>query len=290
MELSNSKLPDIIVNKIRQFIDIKSSEENYRLDFPNPLLREDIFSLLDKYCIVIYYPLDSKEKNNGFLLPNVPVHCTAIHNFVFINTNQETEKQIFTAAHELGHIWGLKEYIQNTVDNLKFELDDDTVEQIMNRFAAELLMPHEHFTSVCKREFAKKDEYEIKDNTITFFHILRLIAYLMNTYFVPTKAVVWRLYELGFIPKESKDMLCGDDEVSDATASYMNVIIKEEGYSKLGKPTMRKWIQDLPEMLNRLEGSDLVSTQKIEYLRNAFDIPKEELNSSADESLQIETR
>lgn len=56
-----------------------------------------------------------------------------------INTNNTIEKQVYIAAHELGHVWKIDEKVLAKCDG---NIDS---EAIINRFAAELLMPAELF-------------------------------------------------------------------------------------------------------------------------------------------------
>ena len=141
MEKFNAqKIPVEQVDIIRAFIDSRrdehSRENNVHL---NTVLREDIFPLLDRICTVVYFPIDDKE-NNGFHV-SYPFRGQDI-DFVYINTAQDREKQIFTAAHELGHIWELDKHLSA---ECKLQMDTEYCERIMNRFAAELLMPMDIF-------------------------------------------------------------------------------------------------------------------------------------------------
>ena len=98
-----SILPNQVETCIQQLIKQKFQEENLQSIFPNRLLREDVLDLLDRYCTVVYYPLENEE-NNGFRVKDIPFANGSCHDFVFINTAQTLEKHVFTAAHELGHI------------------------------------------------------------------------------------------------------------------------------------------------------------------------------------------
>ena len=119
-------------DSIKKFIDKKFEIDNLRILFPNFLLREDVLDLLDKYCTVVYYPLLGEE-NNGFRLKEVPLADGTLRDFVFINTAQAMEKQLFTAAHELGHIWNVDEFV---IGDLAIQDSYDLREHIINRFAA----------------------------------------------------------------------------------------------------------------------------------------------------------
>jgi len=129
------------VELIMKFLE-KCKAEKISKFYPNELLRDDVMSILEKNSMVIYYPLEETEKNNGFLVRGLSLYGVSEEcNFVFINTAKPTEKQAFAAAHELGHIWGLSDYFAKN----DIELDLETEELVMNRFAAELMVPEGRF-------------------------------------------------------------------------------------------------------------------------------------------------
>ena len=127
-----SILSEEIVLKIRK--EVEKIKEEYQI--VNPIVRSDIFEILDNICVVLRYPLDNDEEANGI---HVERWIKGEKDFVFINTSNSIEKQIYTAAHELGHVWKIDEKVLAEVD----ETVDS--EAIINRFAAELLMPSEIF-------------------------------------------------------------------------------------------------------------------------------------------------
>ena len=48
-----SILPSQVEPYIKHLIEQKFQEQNLRSMFPNPLLREDVLDLLDRYCTVV---------------------------------------------------------------------------------------------------------------------------------------------------------------------------------------------------------------------------------------------
>ena len=93
-----------VVAAIRQHIKSRVEGDGLKDVFPIPCLRDDVFEVLNRYCTVIYYPSEDSS-NRGFHVKEYLIHNGKEQNFVFINTSQTLEKQVFTAAHELGHIW-----------------------------------------------------------------------------------------------------------------------------------------------------------------------------------------
>lgn len=67
-EFTFEKLSPEEVNLIVRFIDEKRAESDLKELYVNSLLREDILTLLDRYCTVIYYPAGEtdRENNHGF--------------------------------------------------------------------------------------------------------------------------------------------------------------------------------------------------------------------------------
>lgn len=260
-------LPMDVEDSIKKFIDQKFAEDNLCAMFPNPLLREDILDLLDRYCTVVYFPLDHEE-NNGFRLKEVPFSNGQRQDFVFINTAQTMEKQVFTAAHELGHIWNVDSFV---IDDLSLP---DTVTQrelIINRFAAVLLIPRANFIVSVR---AGLKEYGNHDNkTISYVNLLKMIVGLMNQFFAPIKAVTLRLVELNVFDKSVAETLLGKKTISkEEITNLTNKYILEFGYLKLLKPSNKRWIEGLSEKLDIAEKSNLISINKINLMREKFEL------------------
>jgi len=261
-------LSDIIVGHITHFINEKRESQILKTKFPNQLLREDVLDLLDMYCTVIYYPLEN-ESNNGFHITGIPHKNGEEQHFVYINTSQTIEKQIFTAAHELGHIWEVDSYV------LEHLSDENTLvsnEEIINRFAAELLMPCDQFLLFFNNELEKLLATSKK---ISITDLLKLIASIMAHFFVPQKAVIYRLFELNKISCKLLELLCGERDISEQDISeYIKSIMEENGHEKFIIPTQKKWINGLPEILTTAEQNKSISKTKTEELRKIFELQK----------------
>lgn len=251
---------------ILEIIDEKKKMYDLGAAFPNPLLRDDVLNLLDLFCTVVYYPLDN-EKNNGFHMTNIPLANGEQKDFVFINTAQTIEKQVFTAAHELGHIWNIDDAVLQ-----KVELNDtpENRELIINRFAAVLLIPEEIFKKCLSLNFRKLSN---TSGEITILNMLRLIVLLMNQFFVPRKSIVLRMVELGVLDPKPADILLGYGEIPDSKIDdVVEALIAEYGFTKFQNPSRKKWIEGLSELLEKAETDQLLPQEKIEHMRNTFDI------------------
>lgn len=229
------------IDMIRKFI--AEHKEAIEQVTANRILRDDIFPLLDNYCTVIFYPSKDSE-NNGFHV-TYPFLKEEIH-FVYINTAQYKEKQIFTAAHELGHIWALEAqitpYLSRSCDNSEY------IERIMNRFAAELLMPDDIFITAANTLI---DSVRDSNGRITVAKMVQVITHLMNDYFTSYKSVVYRLFELSLIPEKVGKILWGDGAIPRKTLDdYSCQVAQMQGYNRLYQPDERRWIDGLKELLD----------------------------------------
>lgn len=233
----------------------------------NEIIRDDVFSILQAQdCTVLYYPLFSEENE---AVDDESIGCDGCHlekpvnerieQFVFINTHNTRERQAFSVAHELGHIWKVDK-------RLKELLPDEIIdaEPVVNRFAAELLMPQKLFIE-------HTDEWLRKENcngpTIKVMDLIRLIAYLMNEYFVPFKAIVKRFNEVGRLKEESNDLI-----LKYKNSALLDEIIKAEQYTRLNIVTDLRSMDNLPEYLQRAEILGIFNKTKIKNIRKDFEI------------------
>lgn len=260
-------LPIEVEHSLKSFIIKKFEEDNLRDFFQNSLLRDDVLELLDRYCTVVYYPLEN-EGNNGFHVTEVPFVDGTKHNFVFINTAQTIEKQVFTAAHELGHIWNVDEHV---ISELSLEASTEMREMIINRFAAILLIPYENFSTVVRtglKAFGNND-----GKTITFENLLKLVVTLMNQFYVPMKAIVLRLVETSFFKTDFAELFLGYDKIPEEFFTQrVRELVIEMGYTKFIHLSRKKWIEGLAEKLDIAEREGLVSPSKIAHMREKFDL------------------
>lgn len=260
-------LPENIVDQIRKFIIDKADYLGLNLEAKTPLGTR-IFDLLSRQCTVVYFPIeDLQEKNDAFILSNIPMRNGELRNIVFINTFQTAEKQVFAAAHELGHLLDMSEIIKKP-DDIDCE---DFGERLVNRFAAELLMPKHQFCSFIFETFNVKSRNE----KFSLRTLLELIVETMNHFSVPYNAVVIRMVELEIIDEDQGLLLVdGTDELSlDTLKTAVKTIISESKYENLQTRNMKKEIAGLSELLEKAEENSCASRAQIERLRNFFNIP-----------------
>lgn len=276
------ELSDEIVGAIRKCIDSNMQHDEIKALFPNQLLRDDVLELLNRYCTVVYYPLVG-EQNNGFHITDIPDKQGNLHTFVFINSAQTLEKQIFTAAHELGHIWKVDQYVKNECG---LELDEALGERIINRFAAELMIPNKLFEESYRIEYKK---VQLPDEKITLANMLVVIVNLMNQFLVPEKAIVVRCYELHKISQQAAKLILGEGGVKkEIIDRRISELIRDNGYIKFQNPTNKKWIARYADLVDKADKSGKISKDKIAKIRTMFSLNEENVQDTLNDPLNVE--
>lgn len=248
------KIDETTVACIREFVDNKRKEK----EILNQIIRDDVFDILEKECTVLYYSLEDSIEGCHIVKPV----SYEMQQFVFINTSKTVQEQVWTAAHELGHVWEVDKHIKKY-----YPQNDYDTEVLVGRFAAELLMPED----ITREEISNKlDEYHYKGTQMEVNMMMELIAYLMNFFCVPYKAIVYRFIELGYILEKSRDefFLYEDSE-------ELERAIKEKQYTRLNKKAESWSISNIQNKIRRLEEEELISEKQIEYLRKVFHLDKE---------------
>jgi len=255
----------ILENNVIKIInrEIKKLKENNNLF--NLILRNDVFMLLEaQNCTVLYYPLD--DEIEGF---RVQKYVNGKEEeFIYINTAKAEDIQIFTAAHELGHLIDIDKIV---CDELKWKSPLKKIrEDIIDRFAAELLMEKETFV---KLFIAKAKKYVDQQGIISGDNMLRTIAYLMDTFMVPYDSVVRRLWETERISDKIRDSLLDKETVSE---SLIEKAIEEGNYKRL-KPTQIKSFGCLTKYLKELDEAGEIGERRLQKIMDVFEIKEFEL-------------
>ena len=237
--------------------------EKVRADYvlSNMIIRDDIFGILEKYCTVVYYPIDDK-KNCGFHTQRFLKD--RLVDFVYINTAKTISEQVFTAAHELGHVWKVAEQVWEKSGE-QGKLDTEVEERIINRFAAELLMPTQEFRETFNAHVKGLDA-DNDANKIGFIDMIRVIALQMNDYMVPYEAVRKRMVETNIItPNVGELMRQHENELIPIIA----VFAKEQN-TMLDRITEKKTIPGLRKLVESAEKSGEVSKYTIAKIKKDF--------------------
>lgn len=251
------KLSCEICRIIKEEVALIRKEQN----IINAIIRNDIFSILEERCTVLYYPLEEEEANGIHVQRNVN---GVPKDFVYINTGNPIEKQVYTAAHELGHVWKVDERVKSKLNH------DANEEQIINRFAAELLIPEQLFIKSMQN---KIQDMNADENNVSFEVIMNLIVYLMDIFMVPFKAIVYRMEELDVIDVETNSKLIYIDKKK---SQIVQMFVQKGQYLNLNQIKKKKAMGKLGEMLEKAEDKKIYSEEKIANIRNQFGIIKDE--------------
>ncbi|MFL0251150.1 ImmA/IrrE family metallo-endopeptidase [Clostridium neuense] len=230
----------------------------------NQIIKEDIFKILEMNCKVIYYPIEDDEIC-GF------VYNFKNHKFVYINSYIPYEKQIFTAAHELYHIWysdiRAGELLKSVVLEETINFKDIKTEDIKaNRFGAEFLVPKD----VLLNELQIR---KIGKNLIG----LREIVELMDIFLVPYKTLIRRLYEIEYLTEDKcLELLKEEDRKEDVGVVLWQKRLKL--CKRNNERTKEIKFDDMLDMALRLYEKKQITYDKLKYILSLSNCTPEEFN------------
>lgn len=262
-----SNMPEILSPQIEEaIISFINEEKLFEEKSPKQPIAKGIFNLIEKKCLVVYYPIvDAEEENDGMLLTAIPMEEGKQVDVIYINTYQTEEKQVFAAAHELGHLLKVADYVNRRCNTSIEE------ERIVNRFAAVLLMPKDIFNEFITEKVEKKNG---SSNSVEAKILLEVIVEAMDHFAVPYNAVAIRLVETGLITEvDGKVFVDGNDDIPlDYLKKYVERVIYLGNYNNLLKSSRKKYISGLEELLIKAENNQTESTVKINRLKEKFGI------------------
>lgn len=180
------KLDNQEIESIRKL----ARDERFALGFSDdPPIANDIHTILDKLNIILLeFPIEAESDKPAF---SAVILCSEEGDeslvFIGLNTADYFDKQIFAIAHELYH------FFTKTGSHLSRQdgLENDVVEAKANRFAAEFLLPEDVLRS---RIFEEFKSYSLE--TVQTKVLLRFIARLHCTWWLPYRSLVKRLWEI----------------------------------------------------------------------------------------------
>lgn len=242
---------------------IPSVIEKVRTDYVlnNIIIKDDIFGILEKHCTVVYYPIE-KEKNCGFHTKRFVKD--KLEDFVYINTAKPIADQVFAAAHELGHVWGVATQVWEQAGEPEI-LESKIEERIVNRFAAELLMPTKEFRITFH---AHMEKLALDSNKLRLVDLIRVMVLQMNDYMVPYESVRRRVIETNIISPEVGDVLLKSEK---AILPLVDAFSKDQN-TMLDRVTAKKTIPGLRNLIEMAEKSGELSQYTISKIKKDFDI------------------
>lgn len=254
---------DQVVSVIQEFIISQRKEKG----IVNEIIREDVFDILSEECTVLYYALEDESVEGCHVIK--PVNGK-MEQFVFINTTKAVQEQTWTAAHELGHVWRVDSYVKDKLN--QYDLNS---EQLVNRFAAELLLPENIFI---KELVDKLGEYDYKGPKMSAEMMVRLVTYLMNYFCTPYKAIIRRFIELEYIDENAESQfLKGFEEEKNL---YERLIVENQ-YTRIGTVNKAYSMGSIEHDINLLEKSGIYSDKKVARLREMFHLERTEVRKES---------
>ena len=118
---------------------------------------------------------------------------------------------------------------------------------------------------------------------------MEAITAIMNELFVPYKAVVYRLFELGIIGEESARILWGEnlDLPRSLLEEHSRSVAEAQGFGRLYKADCRRTIDGLKELLDEARTSRCVPDQWLEAFYARFEFKHKKEDGSLEDTLPI---
>ena len=223
----------IALNEI-QCRDIRTLAHKKRLELgftdETPIVN-DILTILDSLNIMLLeYPIKSEGGKPAFSAALMYSEEGGQElAFIGLNTSDYFDKQIFALAHELYH------YYTKAGSHLSRIEDDDKniTEAKANRFAAEFLLPESVLESIVFDEFKTSSLQKIQTKTL-----LRFIARLQCTWWLPYRSLVKRLKEVNAISdKQYYELYAIDERDMNGVYGRIGKAINNDTFLKLNTAT-----------------------------------------------------
>lgn len=222
------KLNEVQVDEIRKLAGEKRLSLGFVGETP---IANDIFTILGRLDIMLLeYPIEPEGDRPAFSAAIMySEESDKKLTFIGLNTADFYDKQVFAIAHELYHY-----YIKSGSHLSRPEDEENSLIEVKaNRFAAEFLLPETVLESIVLDEFKTSTLEKIQHKTL-----LRFIARLHCTWWLPYRSLVKRLHEIRAISSEQYAELYSVDE-RDLQGEYGKIgqAINMEVFLKLNQPT-----------------------------------------------------
>lgn len=222
------KLNEVQVDEIRKLAGEKRLSLGFVGETP---IANDIFTILGRLDIMLLeYPIEPEGDRPAFSAAIMySEESDKKLTFIGLNTADHYDKQVFAIAHELYHY-----YIKSGSHLSRTEDEENSLIEVKaNRFAAEFLLPETVLESIVLDEFKTSTLEKIQHKTL-----LRFIARLHCTWWLPYRSLVKRLHEIRAISSEQYAELYSVDE-RDLQGEYGKIgqAINMEVFLKLNQPT-----------------------------------------------------
>jgi Zn-dependent peptidase ImmA (M78 family) len=222
------KLSDQEIDTIRKL----ARDTRFSLGFSDdPPIANDILSILDKLDIILLeLPIESEQGNPAFsavILFSEEGGERLV--FIGLNTADYYDKQIFAVAHELYHFFTKSGSHLSRHDGQ----EDDGSEARANWFAAEFLLPGD----VLRRRVFEEFMSESLEN-VQIKVLLRFIARLHCTWWLPYRSLVKRLWELHAITEDQfRELYAINERNPDGEYGRIGRTTQSDIFIRLNTPT-----------------------------------------------------
>lgn len=221
-------LNEVQVDEIRKLAGDKRRFLGFVGETP---IANDIFTILERLDIILLeYPIQPEDDRPAFSAAIMfSEEGDEKLTFIGLNTADYYDKQIFAIAHELYHYYTKSgSHLSRLEDK-----EDSLIEVKANRFAAEFLFPETVLEGIVLDEFKTSSLEKTQHKTI-----LRFIARLHCTWWLPYRSIVRRLREIEAISLKQYEELYSVDE-RDLQGEYGKIgqAINKEIFLKLNQPT-----------------------------------------------------
>lgn len=222
------KLSDQEIDTIRKL----ARDTRFSLGFSDdPPIANDILSILEKLDIILLeLPIESEQGNPAFsavILFSEEGGESLV--FIGLNTADYYDKQIFAVAHELYHFFTKSGSHLSRHDGQ----EDDGSEARANWFAAEFLLPGD----VLRRRVFEEFMSESLEN-VQIKVLLRFIARLHCTWWLPYRSLVKRLWEIHAITEDQfRELYAINERNPDGEYGRIGRSTQSDIFIKLNTPT-----------------------------------------------------
>lgn len=209
----------------REINEIKTLAREKRVEYGIAPIGKNIFDFIMSKEKNIYFEkqaFDNKELDGMIFVPSKSRDIA----FIILNSNQPLLNQIFATAHEYYHFLTDIELISKNPHICSLSHLGEKAEQKASRFAAEFLLPDDALRKEINNWLSVINKHEVEDVEIKDITIL---CYILTIKFcLPLKAVLYRLFEEGYIESKMFDLLISNyDFIKDTFIKAKNLYKRE---------------------------------------------------------------
>ncbi|HOJ11786.1 MAG TPA: ImmA/IrrE family metallo-endopeptidase [Clostridiales bacterium] len=175
---------------------VKSLAQEKRHEFGIAPIGTDIFRFIRDKENNIYFEKESFDNNDLDAMLYLP-DPNKDNAYIILNSSQPLINQIFATAHEYYHYIKDLEYVRKNPKVCSLSSLKDKSEQKASRFAAEFLLPESSLRKSIERWLLLIKKRNFGD--AEFNEVAALCYCLTVQYCMPLKAVMFRIYEEGYI-------------------------------------------------------------------------------------------